>query len=388
MKICYICFNTYGQGTYWRAFHFGRILAGMGHEVTVLSTSPTARSGIIERMESGVRVVQTPDLFLGPLRSGWDPWNILNRIVWLRDRHFDLVHAFETRPTVIYPALSLQRRGVPLFTDWCDWFGKGGSVEERPNPFVRTILRPVETYYEENFRLGTCGTTVICTTLFEKARKLGISKESILLVRNGVDLDLFQPPMNTETRMKYGLSKEQFVVGFLGSLFSRDAGLMIEGFRKASSINPEMRLVLINFKCPQKLVLGALGQKILTLSAASEKEIVQILDACDTFWLPFTDCRANWGRFPIKLGIYAAMGKPIISTRVGDSAQLISQCNIGKISDPTAIGLANATLELAASVEAQKSLSFQSRSCAEENFSWIKNGSSLEIFYRQVLKND
>ena len=80
-------------------------LVRRGHKVTLVLTSNDRRLGTEVSTSKGVRVVEAPDLLWGRLRSGWDAWDLLNRLVFLRtdDRHYDLVHCFETRPTTIYP---------------------------------------------------------------------------------------------------------------------------------------------------------------------------------------------------------------------------------------------------------------------------------------------
>ena len=40
IKILLMVFNQAGKGTYWRAFHWGRVLARWGHEVTLMATAP------------------------------------------------------------------------------------------------------------------------------------------------------------------------------------------------------------------------------------------------------------------------------------------------------------------------------------------------------------
>ena len=340
MKICYISFNLQGQGTYWRAFHFGRILAGLGHEVTILCTSPTSRLGVVERMDSGVRVVQTPDLFHGPLRSGWDPWNVLNRIGWLRNRRFDIVHAYEARPTVIYPALSLRQRNVPLFMDWCDWFGKGGSVEMRHNSLVRAVLRPVETYFEEHYRALSVGTTVICSTLRDKVMGLGIPIENILLARNGVRLDLFRTVENSPVRARLGLEPGDYVIGYLGSAFPEDARLMWRALEQVSGRLPGARLLLLNYRTPGKDPFETSSDSVRCVNERNETRMAELLSACDLFWLPLSDCGANWGRFPIKLGIYLAMAKPVVCTSVGDVAGIIEQWSAGRVCAPNPVAFA------------------------------------------------
>ncbi|MGH2521892.1 MAG: hypothetical protein ACRDH2_05250, partial [Anaerolineales bacterium] len=104
MRALLIVFNQTGKGTYWRALHFGRRLAQRGHCVTLMAMSQNARLWISQQEADGVRVIETPDLLPGSLRSGWDAWDALCRVLWLRGRAFDLVHAFEARPVVLLPA--------------------------------------------------------------------------------------------------------------------------------------------------------------------------------------------------------------------------------------------------------------------------------------------
>ena len=108
---------------------------------------------MISEHVQGVEVVEAPDLLTGRARTGWDPWNTWRRALGLRTRSFDLVHAFDSRPVVIYPALLLQRwTGAALFMDWADWWGRGGWIHDRSGWFVRTFFGPFETWQEEAFR--------------------------------------------------------------------------------------------------------------------------------------------------------------------------------------------------------------------------------------------
>ena len=111
-----LCYNTTGKGTYWRALQLARGLAQAGHAVSIMSTSRDQALRFTTKLDSpsGIMLIESPDWLRGPLRSGWDLYNTVARIRWQRDQQFDLVHAFESRPTVIYPALAWQRRGAKL----------------------------------------------------------------------------------------------------------------------------------------------------------------------------------------------------------------------------------------------------------------------------------
>src|SRR4051794_13170334 len=92
-------------GTFFRAYHFARHLGRRGHSVTLLTISPGRRMGFTTNHRDGITLVETPDLLWGVGRTGWDPWDTVNRLAWLRTKTWDIVHAWDCRPAVILPAL-------------------------------------------------------------------------------------------------------------------------------------------------------------------------------------------------------------------------------------------------------------------------------------------
>ena len=179
MKILYITHNVSwkGGGIFYTAYHQGRHLAERGHEVTLLSISDSGRLRFSERVVSGVRIVESPDLLWGRGRTGWDPWNILRRILYLRNANFDLVHGYESRPAVSLPALYLKHKlQVPLFYTWADWFGRGGKGTERGRG-LSLIMGPLETACEDCFYPLADGLVAMGTPLLERAVSIGIPKD-------------------------------------------------------------------------------------------------------------------------------------------------------------------------------------------------------------------
>ena len=185
MRMLYLNHNVSGSGTFRRAFNLGREMVGRGHDVTVVTTSRSARVRALWTELEGVRVLEAPDLMWGPGRTGWDPYNVVRRIGVLAGTPFDLVHAFDCRPAVIFPALAVARSGAALFIDWADWWGRGGTIEERSGWVVRTFFGPIETWFEESFRTRAAGATVISTALRERCIALGVPAERVLHLPDG-----------------------------------------------------------------------------------------------------------------------------------------------------------------------------------------------------------
>ena len=342
MKILMLCFNQVGQGTYLRAFEFARSLTQAGHATTIVATSHHRRTGFTEREEAGVTILETPDLLSGALRSGWDPYNVIARVRHLRGGAFDLVHAFDARPTAILPARSLQAAGVPLVLDWADWFGRGGSVEERPNPLIRSILRPVETHFENRYRVRADFNTVICSTLEEKALALGVARDRLARIPNGFNIPGWKRSDPRIAREKLGLPQQAFLVGYVGALFRGDATLMEAAFEHLHRAVPPARLLHIgcsNYRLPAKgsvITTGSLGEEALQLYLA----------ACDLCWMPIADTNANRGRLPIKFSAMLSAGKPLIVTDVGDIPAYVTAGQVGITCAANPAALAEAAQQL------------------------------------------
>lgn len=346
MKVLMLVFNVVERGTFFRAYAFAREFVKKGHVVTLIATSTSQRFVHKTYFQEGIRVIETPDWCFGAMRSGWDLYNTLYRMALINPKEYDVAHLFETRPVNLLPALMMRRAGVPLVFDWSDWFGKGGSVEERPNALIRFFLRPVETFFEERFRDKANATTVICTTLRERAIELGVDPGSVTIIPNGFDMPSWQRTQKQDVRRKLGIDKTDFVIGYVGSIFPMDARLMADAFDLVVSKIPNARLLHVghsNYSIKDKVRNQG---KVKEIRELSQDEMEQYLDACDICWLILNDTNANYGRLPMKFSNYLAAGKPIVSTDVGDLAKVITETNVGIVSKNDAIEICEAVCRL------------------------------------------
>lgn len=383
MRILFIVFNATGRGTFWRAFHLARELAARGHRVDLLASAPRADTPAREVQTEGVVLTEIPDLFAAMTGTGWDPVGTARRCHWARDKKYDLVHAFETRPGVILPALAARRQGARLATDWADWLGAGGSVEERPGRVLRTLLRPLETRFETRYRKAAWGTTVITTLLRERALRLGVSEGRILLLRNGSDARV-KVPSRSSIRRQLGLPEDIPVVGFVGGTYPADAAFMAASFDQLSQECPQARLLLVGyFNRPIEHWVQN-PQRILRTQPLKMAEVFAHLAACDLGWLPLRDCGANRARLPLKLNDYMTAGLPIVSTAVGDLGPLIQGHSMGVVTPDDPGAFAAATASLLRDAEARRTFGAAARRAAETDLSWEKLAASLEEFYNRL----
>lgn len=385
MHIALIVFNLPERGTYFRAYHFGRSLARRGHQVTLIYTAPVERARFhVDYAEGGrLALVAAPDLLRGSLRSGWDLWGGLARTAWLRAARFDLVHAFECRPTVLLPALAAKyTRQVPLVIDWCDWFGRGGSVEERRGKLQRAVLRPVESFFEENFRTWADATTTINSVLAGRAVALGVPESSITLLPNGCDVSevgALEPPI--AARQALGLPEGIPLIGYAGSIFARDARLLADAFDLVHAARSDARLLVLGHCNIAIEELVRAPQAVLRTGLLEAGVLRRYLRACDIGWVPLCDSGANRGRWPLKISSYMELGLPSITSAVGDLGLFMQRYPVGLAAAPDAADFAARSLELLADGERAAELGANGRRLAETELSWERMTDIVEEVY-------
>ncbi|HEY62838.1 MAG TPA: glycosyltransferase family 4 protein [Anaerolineae bacterium] len=386
MKILMIVFNLTGKGTYWRAYNFGIELVKRGHKVTLITTSPKSRWGQEQYDQLSLKIIEMPDLLPGPLRSGWDFWNTLNRVYWLKDKQFDIVHAFECRPVVIFPALLAKKKGAKLIIDWADWFGRGGSVEARPNPLVRTIVRPLDTFFEEYYRHYADGHTVINQYLYERATVITPNRP-ITLIRNGAPSSVPLIPIS-KARSQLGIPMNNEIIGYVGGIYTEDAHLMAKAFNIINQQKPNVRLLLIGyFNRPIEKWIKTTQNVIRTGLISNKNDLYKYIAACDICWLPMKNSGANIGRWPYKLTDYMAVGRPTISTNIGDMVKFFTQYQIGITTNENPKALAQATIELFSDENKRKYYGQNAHFIAMNELSWKNLTLMMEEFYNHLLTN-
>jgi len=355
-----------GGGTFFRAFNLGKNLAKFGHKVTILATSENNWVSITKNKKHNLTLIETPGILPPSWRYGYDVYDLFRRLQIVKTLSIDVVYAFENRPVVIYPALTAKKTGSKLIMDWSDWFGKGGSVEERSNPVARFILRPIETFYEENYRNQADATTVISHTLKERAEGLGLNSKNIHILYNGVNTQQFYPVSKAVARKQVDYSLQSPIIGYLGSLFLADSNLMLAAYKKIRKEFPKVRLIILGN--PKVKIPNLEG--VIKTGFVTDEILNFYLNACDILWLPLSDTLANRARWPSKITTYFSVGRPTIACSVGDVPDIINKHNIGINTSPNSDAFAEATLSLLNDSNKQDLLGNEARLVAVRYFDW------------------
>jgi glycosyltransferase involved in cell wall biosynthesis len=348
-----------------------------------MATAPQERWRLRARTVDGVRLIETPDWLSGSLRSGWDVWNTWRRVHWVRRQQFDIVHAIESRPTVLFPMIAARRRAARLVRDWSDWFGRGGSVEERRNPLVRSAVGMADTFFEERFRRYGEATITIVPFLRERAIALGVPAESITVIPNGCDTRLL-PIEQAEARRTAGLPPDVPLIGYVGGIYPSDAELMAAAFNEVLHARPDARLVLVGyFNRPIEPAIEQPAQ-VIRSGQVSNEQMMQYLSACDVCWLPLRNSGANRGRWPGKLNDYMSTARPVVSTATGNLPDVIERYTIGLTARDEPTDFARQTVRLLSDESLRAEFGRNARRAAEGDFSWNHMTDELEQLYRRI----
>ena len=390
LSILMICHHRRHK-VFARSCAMAKQLVQRGHKVTLLLIAENRRIGIVESQLDGVRIIETPDLLWGRLRSGWDVWDLVNRVFFLsKDKSsYDLVHCFETRPVTIYPALFYSNRHrVPFITDWNDWYGRGGLIEINRPKWFRVLLSGVETYYEEAFRTLGSGLTVISRALEQRAIQLGVPPEQICYISGGASPDLFPLRAKEECRRRLGFSLTDPILGFSSMDSYLDIEIVLKSLARIAKIYPSVKLILtgnVNKSIMKQAEVYGLRDHIYKTGYLPFEELPWYLGCADIFLLPFPNKIYNIGRWPNKICDYMCLGRPTVSNPFGDIKTLFENYPVGLLADFDPVDFSEKIISLLEHPDVSSGLGRDARCVAETHYSWPVLAGNLEKFYYQVL---
>ena len=152
--------------------------------------------------------------------------------------------------------------------------------------------------------------------------KLYHKNTSVSVIPNGVDTRLFKPISRRMARNKLSINQKDTVIGYFGYMGSdRGIEILITAIKKIKNSYPRVRLLLagkkdyeIDFNQPFIDYRGVVHQK----------EIPLLINSADVVVIPYMAKGQISVSNPCKLSEYLACGVPIVSTRVSDIAQTLS----------------------------------------------------------------
>mgnify|MGYP000645736754 CR=1 FL=1 len=390
MKIIYLVHSiSYkGGGVFFHALHLAKRLKNLGHDVTILSISEKKRIGFNSLNLNGIELIESPDLFFGQARTGWDLWDTICRILYLRNKNYDLVHCFDCRPVVIFPGLFLKYfKRSKLIIEWLDWFGKGGTATERKG-IIKFFMLPIETFFEEKFRKfadGSIGLGKPLTLRLKEYKNL----KNIITIYHGCDIDSLKVIEKFEARNKVNLETNAYYIGYTGRM--REDVIVrlvniIKGLRKKIQDKNIFCLIIGNPAFDFEKYLDDFIKPFFISTGWIEYDKLNFyLSSCDFLTLPFSSRSvARNGIWPSKFNDYLSVGRPILATELTVLKDIFYENEIGfMVRDDDDELIKKSYLLLTNPVLLDK-FGKNARYLAETNLAWDYLVSKIDNFYFSI----
>ncbi len=373
-----------GGGSFERSMALAQHLVRMGHEVTLGASSMRVRATLHVREWHGVHVVEMPDAAPFRLRNmGLSPFDVLGRMRFASHERFDVIHGFDQRPCVAWPALVQRRRfGTPYISDWADLWGGDGIAAERAWP-LHITLGAFDGVWEERICRAADGLTPICRDLAERARAFGTPAGRIHLLPVGAECDDRPPADKTASRAALALPARRPIAVHLG-LGSYDAALLEQAFIAMAQLEPRALLVTSGRKSVRlSRVARRLGLEgnLRQVGWIAQEQLGSLVAAADLMLLPYTRRPVNIGRSPNSAGHAMTAARPIVTNDTGDLGILVRDEQIGLTAAEDGPAMARAMQTLFADAERAEAMGRRARLLAETRLAWSTLASGLADFY-------
>ena len=213
-----------------------------------------------------------------------------------------------------------------------------------------------------------------------------IPAEKIIVNSNGVDTEVFRPGVGgTQLRAELGLSKDELLVGFVGSFGPWHGVLVLAEAIKRIPATVPLRFLFVGDGALQGEVKQMLRtenerHRVIFKGAVSHMEVPGLLDACDILVSPHIPLAAGADFFgsPTKLFEYMAMGKGIVASRLGQIGEVLDHEKTALLVEPgNEQELSDAIIRLAESRELRETLGTTARQVAIQRHTWKRNARKI-----------
>jgi len=209
---------------------------------------------------------------------------------------------------------------------------------------------------------------VVSRPLLNRLLAHHIPEEKILLLRNGVDTQMFKPD-----DFPYD---DAFTVCYAGDFqVWQGVDLLIEAGRILRDTDIKLQFIgfrqISDHRRWKEKIRKALGHHAQLVDRVSQERLIGLLRTVDILVLPRPYHPATVVAMPTKFAEYIALGKPLIVTDVDETAQFVRKHDCGLVCRPQALSLARAIVQ-ARSMGRQKlrTMGERGRRLAETTFDW------------------
>ncbi len=357
VRICYLCADlgiSLGghKGASAHVRGLVRALTVLGHEVLVI-TPPTDGD-----VDIGVPVVPVPvpEILDAISSDGRSPLVRALRHLWnnvaVEQVLRDVLPGY--RPDLLYERYSpfgvaggimAKRMGVPHVLE------VNAPLAWEGGRYRRQALQEAAEALEQMAFTSPSLIVTVSRELREHLLAAGVMASKVVVVPNGVDVDLFTPQGQA---YRQGL-EGKVVIGFVGSLKAwHGVDILVEAFRQLAA-DPCFHLLIVG-DGPEAKVFHALAEefsgRVTLVGAVPQAKVPAYMRAMDVAVAPYPPLEGFYFS-PLKVLEYMAAGRAIVAARIGQISDLIRDGKTGLLVSP---GDAQALVEAVETLGADEGL--------------------------------
>ncbi len=338
-------------------------------------------------MESGVRRVQK--LLDLPYYAFFDAYRFYGAALRFLPQH-DLCHEHNGL-FCVGAAAACQRLGLPyVLTFSADLFLERAFVGH-PLKGLHAQIAARQARFTYNL-----AKKILCVSEPAKQHLVAnwqVSPEKIVVMPNGVDIDLFKPGNSQSAlRSELGLNGHQ-VVSFVGG-FQPWHGLdiLVESFAMCLKEVPKAKLLLVGDGRAREEVEKSIKKfgveaNVIITGFVAQHRVPEYLAVSDLAVMPYPELPKELWFSPLKMYEYMSAGKAIVASSAGQIAEVIHDGENGILVEPgNKQDLARALIRLLQNPDERTRLGATARRQAVEHHSWDQYVRKLEKVYRDVIE--
>jgi len=246
----------------------------------------------------------------------------------------------------------------------------------------------VDKIYAENVFRTASKIMALSHTEAELYRSMGVPKEKIVIIPNGIDLSEYTNlPSKGYFKKKFGIKEDKKIILYLGRIHeSKGIDLLLKAYANLINDMEFKDSVLVvagpddGFLASARVLASSLGINdfvIFTGFISSEDKLKAFVDA-EVFVTP------SFYGFPITFLEACATGTPIVTTTLGDNLMWIDG-KAGYVISPVPTKIADAMYRLLIDEDIRKKFSENCREIVRSEYSLEKIVDRLEYLYKELI---
>lgn len=327
MKICLINQSDIPRSD---VFDLGYYLSKNGHEITILY--PT--SGKILNAKGGIKTIPFSAYFLPKIHYAIPnlrkEYQIISKLV--KEEKYDIIQACDYDYLTTLPPIFVKRKtNTPIIVSTdafpgISWFFGNSFVDTTAKIYTKTLGKFILDSYDE--------LVVLSNKITKDAISLGVAKEKIHIIPNGVDFEQFNPHVNEyELRTELDIKDDEKVLLFIGRLsLVKRIDILIDLTKILLDEGFKIKTVIVGdgeYRNHYETLARPIKNIIFT---GSVPEICKYFAVADIFVLT-----SRSEGLPTVLLEASACGKPIVATDIGGISDIVIHGKTGFLAKPNDI---------------------------------------------------